>query len=161
MLELVDGSDRASSFSVTVRPNSVSGQPGLMLAMIVLVPACIVAGLGFMLIGAWPVTLFMGLHILALLLAFQYVERHAGDFERLTLADDRLILDTHTPDNDRHIELNGLWVQVDLQTTSVGGGKSLYLRSHGKEVAFGELMSDDERLAVSRELDRRLARLRH
>lgn len=161
MLELVDGSDHASSFSVTVRPNSISGQPGLMIAMIVLVPCCIIAGLGFMLIGAWPVTLFMGLHILALLAAFQYVERHAGDFERLTLADDRLILDTHTPDNDQHLELNGFWVQVDLQTTAVGGGNSLYLRSHGKEVAFGQLMSDDERLAVSRELGRRLAQLRH
>ena len=161
MVEFVGTADPVAQFSVTARPNSVLGRPGLLVSMAVLVPACSVAGLAFMLIGAWPVTLCMGLHILALLLAFVHVERHTSDFERLTLADDRLIVDTHTLDSDQHLEFNGYWVQVDLHTTSVGGGNSLCLRSHGKEVPFGRLMSDGERLAVSQELGRRLARLRH
>lgn len=161
MVEFVGVADPVSPFSVTARPNSVLGQPGLLISMAVLVPACFVTGLAFMLIGAWPVTLFMTLHILAVVAAFLYVERHTSDFERLTLADDRLILDTHTPDGDQHLEFNGYWVQVDLHATSLGGGNSLSLRSHGKEVPFGRLMSDGERLAVSQELCRRLARLRH
>lgn len=160
MVEFVGVADPVSPFSVTARPNSVTGRPGLLISMAVLVPSCSITGLAFLFIGAWPVTLFMGLHILALLAAFAYVERHTSDFERLTLANDRLILDTHTPDEDSHLEFNGHWVQVDLQAASVGGGNRLCLRSHGKEVPFGRLMSDDERLAVSRELRRRLARLR-
>lgn len=160
MVEFVGSADPVSPFSVTARPNSVLGQPGLLISMAVLVPACSITALAFMVIGAWPVTLFMGLHIAALLVAFQHVERHTSDFERLTLADDRLIVDTHTLDGDQHLEFNGYWVQVDLQTGSAGGGNSLCLRSHGKEVPFGRLMSDGERLAVSRELGRRLARLR-
>lgn len=129
--------------------------------MLILVPVCSVLGFAFLLIGAWPVTLFLGLHIAALLTAFLHVEKHAGDFERLTLADDRLILDTHTVDGDQHREFNGHWVQVELLNTAVGGGNSLYLRSHGKEIPFGRLLSDDERRAVNQELGRRLAMLRH
>lgn len=161
MVDFVGTADQPSPFSVTARPNSVASRSGLLVTMLILVPVCSAAGLGFILIGAWPVSIFMALHILALLGAFKYIERHTGDFERLTLADDRLILDTHTPDRDQHLEFNGFWVQVCLQTTSVGGGNSLCLRSHGKEVPFGQLLSDDERVAVSRELRRRLARLRH
>lgn len=161
MVEFVGAADSVSPFSVTARPNSVLGQPGLLISMAVLLPACLVAGLTFLIIGAWPVTLFMTLHLLAVVAAFRYVERHTNDFERLTLADDRLILDTHTPEGDQHLEFNGYWVQVDLQASSVGGGNCLRLRSHGKEVPFGRLMSDGERLAVSQELSRRLARLRH
>lgn len=160
MVEFVGVADPVSPFSVTARPNSVVGQPGLLISMAVLVPACSITALAFLFIGAWPVTLFMGLHIAALLVAFLYVERHTSDFERLTLADDRLIVDTHTLDGDQHLELNGYWVQVDLQTSAVGSN-SLRLRSHGKEVPFGRLMSDGERLALSQELGRRLARLRH
>lgn len=160
MVEFVGAADPVSPFSVTARPNSVVGKPGLLISMAILVPACSVTGLAFLLIGAWPVTLFMALHILAVVIAFVYVERHTSDFERLTLANDRLILDSHTLDGDQHVEFNGYWVQVDLQTVSAGGGNSLCLRSQGKEVPFGRLMSDGERLAVSRELGRRLARLR-
>lgn len=161
MVEFVGVADAISPFSVTARPNSVAGRPGLLISMLILVPACSIAGLAFLFIGAWPVTVCMALHIGALLAAFGYVERHTSDFERLTLADDRLILDTHTPDKDQHLEFNGFWVQVDLHPASAGGGNSLCLRSHGKEVPFGRLMSDDERLAVSQEFCRRLARLRH
>lgn len=159
MVEFVGAADPVSPFSVTARPNSVVGKPGLLISMAILVPACSVTGLAFLLIGAWPVTIFMGLHILAVVMAFVYVERHTSDFERLTLANDRLILDSHTLDGDQHFEFNGYWVQVDLQTSAVGRN-SLCLRSQGKEVPFGRLMSDGERLTVSRELGRRLARLR-
>lgn len=161
MVEFVGVADAVSPFTVTARPNSVSGQPGLLISMAILVPSCSIVGLAFMIMGAWPVTLFMTLHILAVVVAFLYVEHHASDFERLTLANDRLILDTHTPDEDKHLEFNGCWVQVDLQTSPAGRHNSLCLRFMGKEVPFGLLMSDDERRAVSQELHRRLARLRN
>jgi uncharacterized membrane protein len=161
MVEFVGVADPVSPFTVTARPNSVSGKPGLLISMAILVPTALIVGLAFLMIGAWPVTLFMTLHILAVVVAFLYVEHHASDFERLTLADDRLILDSHTPDEDKHLEFNGFWVQVDLQTSPAGRGNSLCFRFMGKEVPFGLLMSDDERLAVSLELHRRLARLRN
>jgi uncharacterized membrane protein len=160
MVQFVGAADQPLRFSVTARPNPVAGRPGLRISMGILVPCCAVAGSYFYSVGAWPITLFMGLNVVALWAAFQYVERHADDFERLTLADDRLILDTHNPDGDQHLEFNGFWVQIDLRARSIGSGSTLWLRSQGREVAFGRLMSDSECRAVKRELGCRLARLR-
>ncbi|PKO85928.1 MAG: hypothetical protein CVU18_17565 [Betaproteobacteria bacterium HGW-Betaproteobacteria-12] len=160
MVEFVGAADPVTPFSVTARPNSALGKSGLLISMAILLPACSITGLIFLLIGAWPVTLFLSLHILAVLAAFMYVERHTSDFESLTLRDDRLIVDRHTLAGDQHLEFNGYWVQVDLHTSAIGSN-TLCLRSHGKEIPIGSLMSDDERLAVSKELGRRLARLRH
>lgn len=153
--------DDAAQFCVTARPNYVLGSPGLRLAMIVLLPWSVAMGTIFMMLGVWPVTLFLLLPISGLIWAFQHLERHAGDFERLILDNDRLILDSHTPEQDQHLEFNSYWVQVALLPTAVGGGTTLTLRSHGKEFAFGRLLSDEERAAVSRELRQRLARIRH
>ncbi|MEF8700793.1 MAG: DUF2244 domain-containing protein [Candidatus Accumulibacter sp. UW25] len=160
MVEVAAAVDNPTHLCVTARPNSVSGRSGLRVSMWVLIPACTIAGTAFLFLGAWPVSVFMGLHIALLAAAFRHVERHSGDFERLLLDGDRLIVDTHTLDQDEHMEFNSHWVQVALRSTAVGGGNTLALRSHGKEVIFGRLLSDAERMAVSRELGRRLARIR-
>lgn len=160
MVEFVRAGDPAQ-FSVTARPNFVLGSPGLRLAMIILLPWSVAMGTIFLMMGVWPVTLFLLLPIGGLVWAFRQLERHADDFERLVLDNDRLILDSHTPEEERHLEFNSYWVQIALQPTAVGGGTTLTLRSHGKEFAFGRLLSDEERAAVSRELSLRLARIRH
>lgn len=160
MMEYVRAANPAH-FCVTARPNSVLGHLGLRLAMIVLLPWWGGIGLVFVMLGAWPVTLFMLLPLLGLGWASYHIERHAGDYERLTLAEDRLILDSHSPESDQHLEFNSYWVQVALEPAAAGGGRLLTLRSRGKEVAFGRLLSDEERAAVGRELTQRLARIRH
>lgn len=160
MVEFVRAGDPAH-FSVTARPNFVAGSAGLRVAMVILLPWWGGIGAVFVKLGAWPVTFFMLLPLLGLAWAFHEVERHAGDFERITLDEDRLILDSHTPDEDRHLEFNSQWVQVALQPAAIGGGKIITLRSHGKEVAFGRLLSDDERAAIGRELNLRLAKIKH
>lgn len=160
MVEFVRASDPAH-FCVTARPNFVAGSPGLRLAMAVLLPWWGIVGAIFIQLGAWPVILFMLLPVAGLGWAFHEIERHAGDFERLTLDEDRLILDSHTPDQDQHLEFNSYWVQVDLQPAAVGGGTLLTLRSHGKAVPFGRLLSDEERATLSHELSQRLAHIRH
>ncbi|RTL56061.1 MAG: DUF2244 domain-containing protein [Rhodocyclaceae bacterium] len=163
MVEIVRADDNPAClhFCVTARPNSVSGHSGWLIAMAILIPSCTIAGIIFFTIGAWPVSLFMGLPIVGLSAAFYSVERHAGDFERITLDGDRLILDRHTLGWDQHLEFNSYWVQVALHPTAVGGGNMLALVSHGKEVAFGQLMSDEERETLGRELKRWLAKTRH
>lgn len=159
MVEFVRAGTPAQ-FSVTARPNFVLGSPGLRLAMIVLLPWSVAMGTLFLMMGVWPVTLFLLLPVSGLVWAFRHLERHAGDYERLVLDNDRLILDSHTPEQDQHHEFNSYWVQIALLPTAVGGGTTLTLRSHGKEFAFGRLLSDEERAVVNRELSQRLARIR-
>jgi uncharacterized membrane protein len=153
--------DSAARFSIIARPNSVKGRSGLVVTLSVLLPVCTLAGGGFLALGAWPVTLYMLLAVAAVMAAFLHVERHAQDFERLTLDGDRLILDWHSPGEDRHLEFNSHWVQIDLQPLAAAHGNCLALRSHGRAVPFGRLLSDDERVALGLELRRRLAQIRH
>lgn len=156
------GTEASGGFRVTARPNSAADwateRPGLGIALSILLPSCAIASAGFLALGAWPVALFMGLPLLGLAGAFGQLRRHAGDFERLVLSRDRLVLDRHTPGGDEHLEFNSQWVQVDLRRR--GGGSVLTLRCHGKETVFGHLLSDEERRTLSRELKRRLALLR-
>lgn len=157
MVEFV-GAETPAQFSITARPNFVRGKPGLRLAMFVLLPWSIVMGMIFLTLGVWPVTLFLALPVTGILWAFLHLERHAGDYERLVLDADRLILESHTLEEDRRLEFNSHWVQVALHPAA--GGNRLTVRSHGKEFPFGLLLSDEERATVSREVNQRLARIR-
>jgi uncharacterized membrane protein len=150
----------AARFSVIARPNSVTRKSGLVVTLAILLPVCTLVGAGFLALGAWPVTIYMLLAVVALVAAFLHVERHAEDFERLTLDGDRLILDWHSPGEDRHLEFNSHWVQVELQPVAARPGNRLALRSHGRAIPFGQLLSDNERVALGLELRHRLAQTR-
>lgn len=158
MVECVE-TDSIGGFRITARPNSAAGGPGFGVALSVLLPACFTAGLLFLALGAWPVALFMTLPLLALAGAFGRIRRHAGDFERLVLSRDRLILDFHSAAGDEHQEFNSQWVQLGQRRSLVG--EVLTLRCHGQEAVFGRLLTGEERRRVDRELRRRLAQLRH
>lgn len=160
MMECARAGDPAQ-FCVTVRPDSPAGRPGLRLAMFVLLPGSGLVGAFFLSQGIWPVVLVMGLPISGLLWSFRQLERQAGDYERLTLAEDRLILESHSTEGDRRLEFNSRWVQVELQPDPAGRGSILNLRSHGKAVAFGRLLSEEERARLGRELRLQLARIQH
>lgn len=151
--------EAADVFRVTARPNGAGTTTGLPVAVALLLPCCIVAALAFIALGAWPVAVFMLLPLLGLAAAFFCLQRHAKDFERLTLRGDQLIVERHTPLGDEHLEFNSQWVQVAVRP--VGLGRRLVLRCHGKEMAFGLLLTDDERTRLAAELMRRLAQMRH
>lgn len=89
-----------------------------------------------------------------------YVQCHAGDFERLTVVDDRLILESHDPDRDERVEFNSRWVQLVAPPEPGGGYRYLAFRCSGREVPFGRYLNDEERALVGREIGARLARLR-
>jgi uncharacterized membrane protein len=141
-------------YCVTIRPNWALRADGRCAALAVLVPACSLVCVVCLLAGAWPVVPFFLLAMLGLGCAFQRLRRHAGDFERLTLREGRLMLEQHVPDRERRFEFNSAWVQV-LDDASAS---ALLLRAHGREIPFGALLTDEERAAIGEELRRRLAR---
>lgn len=145
-----------TQFSVTARPDPLSGRPVLRLALFVLFPWAGVTGGVFLALGVWPVSFFLCMPVVGLAWTYREATRHAGDYERLSLRGDRLVLETHTPEGDRRLEFNSYWVQVALRPMD----QLLTLRSHGREVCFGRLLSAEERQAVGRELMRRLAGIR-
>lgn len=145
---------------ITVRPNSAVNGRWQVFVFAMLTPVFSLIGIGFALFGAWPVLPCLLLTLLALGCALRHIERHAGDFEQITVGDKRLIVDRHEPNRDEHFEFNSSWVQVVAHAASPGVSAHLALRSHGRELPFGLDLSDDERAAVGRALKSRLSRLR-
>ena len=101
--------------------------------------------------GAWYVLPFAVVEMAVLYGAMTLIERHAGDFESIRLCGDSVLVEQRRRGCLSRHDFNRYWVQ--LVVSDAGGGR-LVMRSHGREVAFGELFSQDQRLAVASELRR-------
>lgn len=150
----------ATPLRITVRPNSAVNGKWHAFVLLLVVPVFSAVGIGFALIGAWPVLPCLLIVMLALVVALRHIERHAEDFERITLNDDVLTVDRHAPDQDEHMEFNSRWVQVVSLDSAPGETRYLALRSHGRELPVGHDLTDTERATVGGALRSRLSRLR-
>lgn len=86
----------------------------------------------------------------------------AGDIaEDLSLGPDRAVLRHRAADgSEQRWEANPYWVSVHLHTTGGPVPSYLTLRGGDREVEIGRFLSEDERVALARELSAALAGLR-
>src|SRR6185436_19396066 len=94
------------------------------------------------------------IEMVVLYLAFCYIDRHAGDYERVTIRGDNVSIEVHEGTDVSCIELQRYWVRIACDHD----GTRLALRSHGREVEVGRNLSGEQRLAMARELSRELGR---
>jgi uncharacterized membrane protein len=126
-----------------------------------LVSLCVVSfglALGFAALGAWLVLPYSALEMGVLYLAFRWFERHASDWERVSVCGDRVILERGRAGVYTRREFNRFWARVELDES--GGPHRpprLVLRFAGEREAFGDELPAEERVAVARELRRALA----
>lgn len=104
----------------------------------------------FALAGAPYVLPFAGVELAALALAFRWIERHAGDYERVTLRGDALEIEVGDAQRVARRTFNLRWAQVTAD------GQGLAVRERGSAFAFGRLMTQDERAQVVRALRRQM-----
>jgi uncharacterized membrane protein len=134
-------------------PNRSLGAAGfaVLMAAIVLVSAAV--GAGFMMVGAWPVTGFLGLDVLLVWLAFRWNYREARRAEFVRLDRDGLSVRRLEPDGrSQSWRFEPYWVSVVLE--QVGRhDRRLVLRSHGRQVVIGAFLTQDERLELARALE--------
>ena len=109
---------------------------------------------GFMAAGAWPVLPYSLLELAVLAGAFWHMQRRAGDWERLTVAGDRVIVERHERGRFDRREWNRPWVSVG-QTQQAGTYRqAVQLRCAGECWNFGGTLSRPEREALARDLRR-------
>lgn len=108
-----------------------------------------VAGVGFALMGAWPVMGFLGLDVALIWLAFRLNYRAGRQLETIDIADGTLTLTRIDPrGRERATALAVAWVDVRLRQAS-DGRTALSLASHGREHALGRFLTDDERRGLA------------
>ena len=110
--------------------------------------------LAFVAAGAWMVLPYSVLELGVLAFAFRYIERRAMDWERLTVAGDRVIVERCIRGKRERREWNRPWVRAEFAPPRFGTRERLLLCCAGERWAFGEALPDEERNAVARELRR-------
>lgn len=153
-MEWVDGGETAR-FAVTARRNNSLTSSGrlLVFGFIFALPVGIALGFAW-LHGAWPLLPFAGAEALGLFIAYRYMERHAGDYERVTVGDGRLVVEVvHGASSARH-ELSRYWAK--LTVSDDGRDCRMALRSHGQEIELGRYLDAGGRRQLARELRREL-----
>ncbi len=114
-------------------------------------------GLGFAAVGAWLVLPYSALEMAVLFLAFRWIERHAGDWERVSVCGDRVIVERERAGARMRQEFNRYWARVEVEAGGLNRRPRLKLRFAGREVPFGDELPAGERQSVARELHRALS----
>lgn len=138
-------SHHATAFRAILHPHRSLGPRGFLILMLILSGISFATGLSFYLIGAWPVMGFFGLDVLLVYVAFKLNYRAARAYELIELTPETLVLtQVSASGKTRRFEFNPYWVRL-VVTERPDGGANLKLASHGRELEFGRLLSDDER----------------
>lgn len=104
-----------------------------------------VAGIAFVMMGAWPVFGFFGLDVLLVYIAFRLNYRDGRLYETVDLAPGLLtVTRIHPSGKEEKFDFNPYWVRVQC-AEAVDGRTALSLISHGKRMPFGQFLTDGER----------------
>lgn len=109
--------------------------------------------------GAWPVLGYSLLEIGVLACAFAWCDRHAGDWERLVIAGDSVIVERSAGRKRERREFDRHRLRVEVEQAGSGRAPRVVLRGGDAACEFGRALPAVERLAVAREL-RKLTGLR-
>jgi uncharacterized membrane protein len=107
--------------------------------------------------GVWPALPYSALELAALAAAFAWIERRAGDVDRLTLEGDRAVVELRRGGRATRRELPRHWLRVEVDEERWSHEPRLVLRSGREAVRFGDAVPAGERLALARTIRGMLA----
>ncbi len=140
-------------FSALLTPHRSLNRTGFLVVMAFVTFVSFVAGVAFLLMGAWPVVGVFGLDVLAIYWAFRVNFRRARASEEILVTPSELRLRriSHRGDVVEFV-LNPLWVRLDQVSHAEYGIEKLYLVSKGRHVAIGSFLGPDEKASFAKAL---------
>ena len=140
-------------FSALLTPHRSLNRAGFLVLMAFLSVVSFVAGVAFLLMGAWPVFGFFGLDVLAIWWAFRvnFRRAHASEEIRMTPSELRVRRVSHRGHVVEFV-LNPLWVRLDQKAHAEFGIEKLYLASKGRRVAIASFLGPDEKASFAKAL---------
>ena len=154
-------------YCVVARGNDSLGRRGRWQAFAALAAASLAVATAFAAAGAWPVLAYSLIEVGVLACAFAWWDRHAGDWERLVIAGDSVIVErcAGRRRERREFDRHRLRVEVvdgaeqGIEPRRPGHAPRVMLRGGDAACEFGHALPAAERLAIAREL-RKLTGLR-
>ena len=133
---------------------------GFHVLMLLLGLISLAAGIGFVLIGAWPICGFFGLDVALVYVAFRLSYRSARQRETLRLAEDQFTVERVGIHGDRRCWcFQPFWLRVVLEYRDDESNR-LLLASHGRALPIGEFLAPAVRREVADSLRAALSRWR-
>ena len=139
-----------AAYALTARRNNSLSSFNRLFAFGFIALVSLGIAVAFACLGAWLILPFAGVELLVLGWAFRFCERHARDYERLTINDDVLQIEVAQAGRVRRFEFNRWWAQVISERE--WPGRRLALRSHGRQIEFGRYLTPDQRRMVAGDL---------
>ena len=147
----------APIFAAILKPNRSASVRAINLVIVLLAGVFFLTGIGFMLIGAWPIMGFLGLEIVLLYLALRWNLLAAGRQETVTLTPAALTVERIDPWGNRTTEsLDPAWARVTLDERQ---GR-LEIRSRGRGIVVGRFLAPEELAEFAETLRGALAKSR-
>jgi uncharacterized membrane protein len=138
-------------FSAVITPHRSLGRVGFLVLMGIFGGVSFVAGVLFLIDGAWPVFGFFGLDVLLLYWAFRLNYRHAAAYEEVTVTPAALtVRKISHRGRVREWVLNPLWVRLDKVAHEEFGIERLFLVSRGKQLAIASFLGPDEKASFAK-----------
>jgi uncharacterized membrane protein len=140
-------------FSALLTPHRSLNRTGFMVVMAFVTFVSFVAGIAFLLMGAWPVLGIFSLDVLAIYWAFRVNFRRAKASEEILVTPSELRL-RRISHRGHVVEfvLNPLWVRLDQISHAEFGIENLYLVSRGRHIAIGSFLGPDEKASFAKAL---------
>jgi len=137
-------------FSAVLTPYRSLGQNGFIILMLCLGLISFVAGMMFLMIGAWPVFGFFGLDMLLIYLAFRLNYRSARSYEEVIVSRTEIIIRKVGP-GKRHQEFrfNPIWVKLSIERIEDEGVTKIALTNRGQTVDLGNFLNPDDRTSFA------------
>ena len=164
-LPLLPGQDaetgsRPYLFDAILQPNTSLSPRDFLVLMLAIAIVSFVAGLAFLLAGAWPVFGFFGVDVLLIYLAFRANYRWARMYETVRLTRDALLVERISPSGKvQRWRFQPYWLRVDIEDAESHDSR-LVLSSHGRRLRIGAFLTPDERMEFASALKDALVRAR-
>ena len=138
--------DRQYLFDAVLHPHTSLSPRGFLLLMVAIGSVSFVAGMIFMLAGAWPVLGFFGLDVLVIWWAFKVNFRTARACEEIVVTPSELrVRRVSHRGQVAEWTFNPLWVRLDMEVDEDFGIEHLYLISRGHQIQIARFLGPEEK----------------
>ena len=145
-------------FVAELVPYRSLGRTGFIVLMCFIGVTCFMSGMMFLMIGAWPVFLFLGLDVLIIWLAFKLNYRSARRMERISVSTDELKIQVIEPSGrETEYVFNPFWTRLEIDRHEEIGITRMQVASSDRRLQIGAFLNPDDRESFAVEFQRALA----
>lgn len=149
--------DIPALFEAILEPHRSLSPRGFLILIAAVAMVSFIAGIAFVMIGAWPVFGFIGLDAVLIYVAFNVNFHSAKIYELVKLTEDNFVVERMRPNGQLlSWQFQPYWLRVAMEADD----SRLVILSHGKSVTIGEFLTPDERSELADTLRAELDKLR-